>query len=125
MEKQFIKTIQQSGMFSDLDIHFADFIYELDGRNIPEIYLAAALVSNSRSQGHICLDLKRIAGKFLFDGDDGKPFAGPDLNTWLEKLNNSPVVGKPGEFKPLVLDHNSKLYLYRYWDYQEKLANLI
>lgn len=125
MEKLIFKTIQKSGMFSHLDIHFADFIYTLDGRNIPEIYLAAALVSNSRSQGHICLDLKGIAGKFLFDGDDGKPFTCPNLNPWLEKLNSSPVIGKPGEFKPLVLDDNSKLYLYRYWDYQEKLANLI
>jgi exodeoxyribonuclease V alpha subunit len=125
MEKQVIRIIQKSGMFSNLDSHFADFIYRLDGRNIPEIYLASTLVSNSRSQGHICLDLKRIARKFLFDSDDGKPFMCPSLGPWLEKLNNSPVVGKPGEFKPLVLDHNSKLYLYRYWDYQEKLANLI
>ncbi len=29
------------------------------------------------------------------------------------------------EFKPLVLDHGSRLYLYRYWQYQEKLTESI
>ncbi len=125
MEKQFIKAVQKSGRFSNLDIHFASFIDRLDGRNIPEIYLAAALVSSSRSQGHICLDLKSVAGKYLFDDGDGNPIISPDLSDWLEKLHKSSVIGKPGEFKPLILDDDSKLYLYRYWDYQDKLANFI
>jgi len=112
-------------MFSNLDIHFASFIDALDGKNVPELYLASALVSNSRSQGHICLDLKGVAGKYLFDGEDGTPFTCPDLTAWLEKLRQCSVIGKPGEFKPLILDNDSKLYLYRYWDYQQKLANLI
>jgi energy-coupling factor transporter ATP-binding protein EcfA2 len=32
------------------------------------------------------------------------------------------VVGEPGEQKPLILDQKGRLYLYRYWEYQEELA---
>jgi exodeoxyribonuclease V alpha subunit len=32
------------------------------------------------------------------------------------------VVGRPGEFRPLILDHRGRLYLYRYWDYEQRLA---
>jgi len=34
-------------------------------------------------------------------------------------------VGRPGEYKPLILDNSCRLYLYRYWEYQHKLANFI
>ena len=33
------------------------------------------------------------------------------------------VVGAPGEFRPLVLDEAGRLYLYRYWDYEKRLAD--
>ncbi len=35
------------------------------------------------------------------------------------------MVGEPGRYKPLILDDRFRLYLYRYWDYQEKLADSI
>lgn len=112
-------------MFSSLDTHFAEFIQRLDGRNIPDIFLAAALVSSSNRQGHICLDLKKVEGKILVTEENSDSLVCPPLEIWLEKLRDSPVVGKPGEFKPLILDAHSRLYLYRYWEYQEKLADLI
>ncbi|MFH1481493.1 MAG: exodeoxyribonuclease V subunit alpha, partial [Pseudomonadota bacterium] len=31
----------------------------------------------------------------------------------------------PGQFRPLILDSRSRLYLYRYWDYQNRLSELI
>ena len=34
----------------------------------------------------------------------------------------SPVVGRPGDFRPLILDERGRLYLYRYWDYERRLA---
>lgn len=36
----------------------------------------------------------------------------------------SPVVGKPGEFKPIILD-NERLYLARYWQYEANVAQAL
>jgi exodeoxyribonuclease V alpha subunit len=97
----------------------------LNGKETPEIFLAAALVSHFNRQGHICLDLKKIEGKQIFTEGDGRILSCPPLASWLEHLRNNSVIGVPGEFKPLILDENSKLYLYRYWEYQDRLARMI
>jgi exodeoxyribonuclease V alpha subunit len=34
-------------------------------------------------------------------------------------------VGRPGDKRPLILDDGNRLYLYRYWDYENKLSNSI
>jgi exodeoxyribonuclease V alpha subunit len=49
----------------------------------------------------------------------------PRLDDWIKSLRKCNVVGRPGEYKPLVLDDSYRLYLFRYWDYQYKLANFI
>ena len=35
------------------------------------------------------------------------------------------MVGAPGEFKPLILDARHRLYLHRYWEYEQSLATEI
>ena len=53
------------------------------------------------------------------------PSSGPPLETWLEQLARSPVVacsGDPNDFRPLVLVGETRLYLYRYFDYERRLA---
>ncbi|MDI6776948.1 MAG: exodeoxyribonuclease V subunit alpha [Syntrophales bacterium] len=112
--------------FSELDLHFARFMTELAGRDSPEVSLAAALASRSTREGHICLDLSSIEGRPLTGGDfETDPIICPRLSHWRRILEASPVVGKPGDYKPLILDERSRLYLYRYWDYEEKLADFI
>jgi exodeoxyribonuclease V alpha subunit len=126
VKKEDLTRLYDSGILSDLDMHFASFIGRLAGTCVPELLLAAAIVSSYTRQGHICLDLSRLEGKQLLEGEDGRdPVVCPKLGAWLKKLRESPVVGKPGEYKPLILDDRSGLYLYRYWDYQQELANLI
>ncbi len=118
--------LYDSGRLSLLDIHFATFTARLAARNIPELSFAAALVSSYTRQGHICLDLSSVEGKQLLEGEDGEdPVVCPKLNDWCRKLRESTVVGDPGEYKPLILDDRSRLYLFRYWDYQEKLGDSI
>jgi exodeoxyribonuclease V alpha subunit len=109
-------------IFSPLDVHFARLLTRLNGGDLPELALAGALVSRCARQGHICLNL----------GDTGRPwekelvgFPRPDVPDWCERLLSSSVVGRPGEYKPLVLDQESRLYLYRYWEYQQKLAEAL
>ncbi len=124
--KEDLNRLYDSKILSELDNHFAGFIERVSGSCVPEVLLAAALVSSYTRQGHICLELSRLEGKELLEENDDKgPVVCPKLEAWLEQLRKSPVVGKPGEQKPLILDDRSGLYLYRYWDYQEKLATLI
>jgi len=112
--------------FSDLDIHFARFMAQLSGNEIPEILLAAAMVSRFTREGNICLDLSSVEGRPLNgDGDDADTILCPALAKWSSVLEGCKVVGRPGDYKPLILDNRSRLYLYRYWDYERTLADFI
>ncbi len=118
-----IDRLYQQGQLSDLDIQFGRFMADFSGGINPEIGLAAALASHHQGEGHICLDLSSVAGKpALADGSEDAVL--PELKKWQSLLENAPVVGRPGEFKPLILD-GTKLYLYRYWDYETKLGNIL
>ncbi|MCX6895965.1 MAG: exodeoxyribonuclease V subunit alpha [Verrucomicrobia bacterium] len=119
-----IRQLIGSDAFSDLDRHFAGFIETQAGGNLPLLALAAALTSRVRTAGHICLDLPALAGTpFPEKPDDGlKPVSLPKLAVWIKELKTSSVVGAPGEFRPLILDGQHRLYLHRYWEYEQTLA---
>ena len=126
MKQHVLYHLYDNGILSVLDIHFASFISRLAGKNVFGLSLAASLVSGYTRQGHVCLDLSSIEGKELLKGDDGiDPIVCPELNNWCSQLRETAVVGNPGEYKPLILDDRSRLYLFRYWEYQEKLADSI
>ena len=111
---------QEQFEFADLDRHFAKLLARLAGDAAsPELELAAKLASWNRREGNICVDLPSVAGT------NWGRIALPSLAAWTARLNQSPVVGKPGEFKPLVLDAAGRLYLHRYWDYETRLAAAI
>lgn len=117
--------------FSSLDRHFADYMVELTGEAPPDsqknLWLAAALVSASVGRGHVCLNLADIAGMPIETGEDGEipSLLCPRIGEWIASLKGLSVVGSPGEFKPLILDEKLRLYLYRYWLYEQQLANSI
>jgi len=113
-------------IFTPLDIHFARFMERLCGGDAPELSLAAALVSSYTRKGHICLDLSSMAGKPLLETmKEGNSIVCPQLNHWCGRLRESMVVGTPGQYKPLILNDRCRLYLFRYWDYQQKLTDFI
>ncbi len=122
MDKKLTEILIRKGTFSHLDIHFAEFMQKLDGRNDTGIFLAAASVSSSNRQGHICLDFSRIADRPLLPEYD---LYYPGRESWIEKLKTSPIVGTFSDFKPLILDASSKLYLHRYFEYQKNLVQFI
>ncbi|SEM14435.1 DNA helicase/exodeoxyribonuclease V, alpha subunit [Syntrophus gentianae] len=125
-------------VFSDLDRHFGRLMEKFSGRNNPAVFLAAALTSRSCRKGHVCLDLPGCAGKpviaevqedgpadFIPDIPEGLLPVCPSLSSWQEILRASPVVGRPGEYKPLILDDDGRLYLYRYWFYEDLLIRFL
>ena len=126
MNRHLMNHIQNAGLFTEIDIHFARLVTRLASDNKPEVFLAAALISSCTQKRHICLDLPSMAGKQIADEDDSSDvITCPVLDDWLTKLRSSSVVGQPGDYKPLILDNKLRLYLYRYWDYETKLVYAI
>ena len=124
---QAVTHLLECEMFSELDRHFGRFMGRLSGALNPEVMLAAALTSRSQGLGNICLDLRTMAGTSFPDDDSvaGPRIELPSLDAWVAALRRSPVVGRPTEFRPLVLDPSNRLYLHRYWQYESELAAAI
>ena len=102
-----------------IDQHFAALMNRLAKVPSPELELAAKLVSNFRERGDVCVALPAITST------DASKIGGPDvppLKNWVRKLRASGVVGGPGEFTPLILDKADRLYLQRYWKYEDDLG---
>jgi exodeoxyribonuclease V alpha subunit len=109
---------------SALDRQFAELIGRLAEKPLPELRLAALLVSRHRTGGNICLPLREIGGQALPETIAGFERA-PKASTWVKKLRSTNLVGAPGDFKPLILDECDRLYLCRYWQYEHSLAETI
>lgn len=121
-----ITNLRRKGYLNNLDIHFGKFITGLYHNEDPDIFLAAAFVSNVTGKGHVCLDLDSVAeNPFIQEMAEAEQVKLPEPSTWLQKISKNQAVGKPGDLRPLVLDKKNRLYLYRYWDYEKKLSEAI
>ena len=121
-----IKSLLKKGLLCEIDIHFAKFITDFSADKDPDIFLAAGMVSHATGTGDICLNLETRAGHLLIDKHKGREsILCPKLALWLEKLKASPAIGSPGQIRPLILDAKNRLYLYRYWNYENTLSKSI
>ena len=92
----------------EIDVRFADFLCGLADDVSEELHRTACEASAALGNGDICLDLAECWGD--------------DFPRVAAKITCSGVVGSPGENTPLVLDDRGRLYLYRYWRYEQCLA---
>ncbi len=105
-----------------IDFHLGLFMEKLHrqsgfGSSCPELRLATTLTSMAVGGGHVCLPLK-YAQRVL-------PAVAeliPALEEWRKKLFATPLVARPGEIAPLLLDEKNRLYFYRYYKYEEIIA---
>jgi exodeoxyribonuclease V alpha subunit len=123
MKEATLNNLYDLKFLSELDYRFARFIGTIAGTHDEKLLLAASLVSRYRGDGHICIDLADLAGKAVAL-EESEPLHCPPLNVWLEALVPGPALGRPGDYRPLVLD-GTRLYLYRYWDYEKRLAHTL
>ena len=107
-----------------IDRQFASFICRESGVTTSDLFrLLVSLVSSAVGKGNICLALADYAGETL--SIDGKEIVLPDGDVLQKLLRSKPTVGSPGQHRPLVLDSNARLYLYRYWRYEQELAGAL
>jgi exodeoxyribonuclease V alpha subunit len=124
-----IERLGEAGVFAPIDVHFARTLAALDPKAAPEILLGAAYASRAIAVGHVCADLRRIHDRALVDRD-GQPIADvviPSVFEWALKLaeGRSPLVGDGSKPTPLVFDGGARLYLHRYFRYQDRLARAL
>ena len=113
-----IESWREQGLLTDIDVQFAILIGRLADQSDP-IILAACLLSKMTGEGHSCVSLKKIAGRPVL----GSSIFAPPLDEWLNCLQQSAVVGRAGDFTPLILDQTDKLYLHRYQCAEQQLTD--
>ncbi len=121
----------QAGVLSALDYHFARSMAKLAGDNDPAVHAALALSSRQTREGHVCVRLGDYAGAEVRDETGSSVSTGgsaahwPELTSWLESLAKSSLVSAGDQRTPLVLDPDQRLYLYRYWQHEQRVAELL
>lgn len=114
-----LKLLREAG-FSELAYQFAAYIARQQQSEDSLVTLTAGLLSETISEGHVCLNLHDF-----YSLNPAIQEVLPESSQWLKQLQNSEVVGQPGEFKPLILTADGLLYLYRYWQSEQQVATAI
>ena len=109
--------LKQAG-FSELAYQFAQFIYRLDQSDDQLVAITAALLSEVMSLGNMCLNLAQVNTENHILSND-LPEHSAD---WINQLKQSHIVGKVGEYTPLILTDDGLLYTYRYWQDEQTIA---
>ncbi len=127
MNRQALAAILAGDFFQPIDRHFATLMQKFSNSDCPELILAAALVSRRLAEGNSCLGLDEVAGEVFPESPGGKisPLICPPRDQWKKVLRATPIVGQPGDDKPLILDGVGRLYLHRYWKYEQTVAKEI
>ncbi|MFW3615855.1 exodeoxyribonuclease V subunit alpha [Billgrantia antri] len=135
----------ERGWLRALDRALASFLHREVNDAPPLLLLAAALASHQLGRGHVCLDLAQtlaapdLALSLPPEGDDlsdppplpSELLAELDLATWRNALHHPALVAdgnEPPGNTPLVRserDGNVRLYLRRYWQYEQDIRGLI
>ena len=118
-----IDFLYRSGFISSLDYYFALVLCRTANEKDPVVLLSAALTSGAALNGNICLDIDKYAGRTLSEPEDF-PKKFPKKNQWIESLKRSSITGDSIEY-PIVYDGESRLYLARYYDFQQRIVKNI
>ena len=115
------------GALTPLDIHAATVIARLWGETDETVLLAAALAVRGTRFGHVCVDVASQREALVVEGQpaevvDALPW--PDPVEWLSAVRGSSMVGDGAGEEPLV-HVDGRLYLERYFRYEERLFDLI
>lgn len=106
-----------------LSPHITETLMRLADNPSPELDIALRMAGQGLEEGHVCLNLRELASGNR-TSPEGRQLPVPDLQQWRTSLKNSGVVGRPGEYAPLILD-SDLLYFHRYYEYERQVADFI
>jgi exodeoxyribonuclease V alpha subunit len=111
-----VAKLAATGRLRRVDVALADWIARAFPAAAPEVALAAALAARAIADGHSALELAR-AQRWLEDLDGtGRVPPLPEVGGWLAALRAAtPEL-------PIVCDAQGRVYLRRYFDYEQALA---
>lgn len=115
-----LNALLSAGMLRPLDVQAARLLARLGKSDCPELLIAAAFASRATGQGHTCLPLSALSEWLAEARWEGPGFADPTRAR--ETLLATKVVGRPGDFQPLILDDQNQLYLLRFFNHEETIA---
>ncbi|HWM23542.1 MAG TPA: exodeoxyribonuclease V subunit alpha [Chthoniobacterales bacterium] len=107
----------------EIDRHFAEFIGRFGGDQELMSRVAAQL-SRATRNGNTCLLLTK-APPLSDDVGVAGSLKWPTALEWRSVLAHSKAVGGPGDQRPLIVDDSNRLYLRRYWNYEQRLAAVL
>ena len=122
-----LATFNDGGALSPLDVHAATVMARLWGETDETVLLAAALAVRGTRFGHVCIDVADQREALVVEGQppdlvDALPW--PDPVEWTSFVRDSAMVGDGMGEEPLV-QVEGRLYLERYFRYEERLFDLI
>jgi exodeoxyribonuclease V alpha subunit len=122
-----LAAFNDAGVLNPLDIEAAQVIGRLLAEDDPAVLLAAALTVRGTRFGHVCIRLDSVREAVVVDGQDPDEIEAlpwPETDEWQAAVEASVLVGDGSGDEPLVLE-NGRLYLERYYRYEEQVAAMI
>ncbi|MBW3578204.1 MAG: exodeoxyribonuclease V subunit alpha [Actinobacteria bacterium] len=141
-----LRDFNAAGLLGPADVHVATTLSRLVGDADPSVLLAVALAVRAPRFGHVFVDLATVRCSVTADDDvavdvDALPW--PDVDSWVEAVAASPLTavtspsiadGAPADptatettpegDRPVRLV-GSRLYLDRYWRYQQRVVDAL
>lgn len=131
-----VRAFRDAGRIGALEVQFARTLARLGNEGDPLVLLGAALASLAPSRGHICVELenarqlvrKEEAEPAVEPGQAPDPdLEWPDVAAWREALLGAmgrpdAIVRGPGPGSTPLVFEQDRLYLDRYWSYEERLS---
>ncbi|MGO8723746.1 MAG: exodeoxyribonuclease V subunit alpha [Acidimicrobiales bacterium] len=121
----------EAGLLDSSSVHVAGLVARTVGGVETEVLLGAALAARAPRFGHVCVVLETVAETVVVDDTGGAPVGSlpwPDPQHWARLIAESAAVRNvahepsAGEVvRPLVWD-GDRLYLERYWRFEERVA---
>lgn len=118
---------RRAGALREVDYHLTCRLLGLATKPTASVALAIAALSSAQSAGNTCLDLAACADRRVLDetstGGSWDGITAPPLCQWRAELVDSGLVGTSAEADmPLVLDTASRLYLSKYYTFEQGIA---
>ena len=123
-----LAALWKSARLRRADVALGEWIARAFPGSVPEVALAASLAARAVADGHSALELARASAWLAALDGDGKPPALPQVEAWCEALSRSAAVhanGSAGDLRPLALDRQGRVYLRRYFEYEQQLARAL